>query len=98
MRAYIDVRMRVELLLRESGVPHTVLRPWYVLGPGHRWPYALLPMYWLLGVLPTTRGAATRLGLVTLAQMVRALVWSVEAAGESSRVLDVPAIREKTTA
>ena len=23
----------------------TILRPWYVLGPGHRWPYALKPMY-----------------------------------------------------
>ena len=98
MRAYVDVRVRAESLLRESGVPHTVLRPWYVLGPGHRWAYALLPVYWLLGRLPSTREGAQRLGLVTLAQMLRALVWSVETASETSRVLDVPAIREKTTA
>ena len=48
MHAYIDVRVRVEQLLRESPLPCTVLRPWYVLGPGHRWPYLLIPLYWLL--------------------------------------------------
>ena len=37
--AYIDVRVRVEQLLREGPLPCTILRPWYVLGPGHRWPY-----------------------------------------------------------
>ena len=43
--------------------------PWYVLGPGHRWPYLLLPMYKLMELLPSTRAGATRLGLVTLEQM-----------------------------
>lgn len=103
MRAYVDVRRRVEVLLRQSGVAHTVLRPWYVLGPAHRWPYALIPMYWLLGVLPATREGARRLGLVTLPQMIAALLYAVETSGDSPIVLDVPAIRralstEKTTA
>jgi uncharacterized protein YbjT (DUF2867 family) len=103
MRAYIDVRRRIEVLLRQSAVPHTVLRPWYVLGPGHRWPYALVPMYWVLEALPPTREGARRLGLVTLAQMVSALVYAAETAGDSPIVLDVPAIRraslpQKTTA
>jgi uncharacterized protein YbjT (DUF2867 family) len=103
MRAYVDVRRRVEVLLRQSGVAYTVLRPWYVLGPGHRWPYALMPMYWLLGALPSTRDGARRLGLVTLPQMIAALVHAVETSGDSPIVLDVPAIRralstEKTTA
>ena len=52
----------------------TILRPWYVLGPGHRWPYFLIPIYKLMELLPSTREGATRLGLVTLEQMVRALV------------------------
>jgi uncharacterized protein YbjT (DUF2867 family) len=103
MRAYVDVRRRVEVLLRQSGVAHTVLRPWYVLGPGHRWPYALVPMYWLLGAFPSTRAGARRLGLVTLPQMIAALVYAVETFGDSPIVLDVPAIRraaptQKTTA
>jgi uncharacterized protein YbjT (DUF2867 family) len=95
MHAYVGVRMRVEALLRESGMPHTVLRPWYVLGPGHRWAYALLPMYWLLGALPATRAGARRLGMVTLEQMIGALMWAVETSGPDSRVMEVPEIRDR---
>ena len=93
MRAYIGVRTRVEAELRESGLPHTIIRPWYVLGPGHRWAYVLLPMYWLMGAIPSTRESAQRLGLVTIAQMVATLTWAVDTAGAESRVLDVPDIR-----
>jgi uncharacterized protein YbjT (DUF2867 family) len=93
MRAYVDVRARAEALLRESGLPHTVLRPWYVLGPGHRWPYLLLPLYWFWNRRPSTRDAAQRLGLVTLDQMLSALTWAVETGAGDSRVLEVPAIR-----
>ena len=93
MQAYIDVRTRVEALLRESSIPYTILRPWYVLGPGHRWPYLLLPMYWILGALPSTRDGARRLGLVTIRQMIRALVAAAEDQDPASEVLDVEAIR-----
>src|SRR5581483_2653231 len=82
-------------LLRGSGLRHTVLRPWYVLGPGHRWPYALLPVYWTLERLPSTRASARRLGLVTIDQMVDAIVAAVESppAG-GSRIVEVPDIRQ----
>jgi len=93
MRAYIGVRTRVEAELRESGLPHTIIRPWYVLGPGHRWAYVLLPMYWLMGAIPSTRESAQRLGLVTIAEMVATLTWAVDTAGAESRVLNVPDIR-----
>src|SRR5262249_44208260 len=46
MKAYIAVREECEQIIRNSGLNASILRPWYVLGPGHRWPYALLPMYW----------------------------------------------------
>ena len=93
MRAYIGVRMRVEAELRDSGLPSTIVRPWYVLGPGHRWPYALIPMYWLLGALPSTRESARRLGIVTIANMLATLVWAVDTARHESRELNVPDIR-----
>ncbi len=93
MQAYVAVRLRVEELLRESPLPVTILRPWYVLGPRHRWPYLLMPMYWLLGALPATRQGARRLGLVTIRQMVRALVTAVETPDDTSTALDVEAIR-----
>jgi len=93
MQAYIDVRVRVEQLLRESQLPHTILRPWYVLGPGHRWPYFLIPIYTLLRALPSTRDGARRLGLVTIRQMIAALVAAAEDDDPTSEVLDVEAIR-----
>ena len=45
MMAYIAVREECESMIRASGLNATILRPWYVLGPGHYWPYALLPAY-----------------------------------------------------
>lgn len=94
MKAYIAVREECEQIIQGSGLNATILRPWYVLGPGHRWPYALLPMYWLMERIPATRAGAQRLGLVTRPQMLNALVSSVENPCEGMRILDVPKIRQ----
>jgi uncharacterized protein YbjT (DUF2867 family) len=94
MEAFIAVRAQSEALIRASGLRATFVRPWYVLGPGHWWPYALLPFYWVAELLPPTRESARRLGLVTISQMLNALVWAVENLPEDVRVLDVPKIRE----
>ena len=93
MKVYQATRAEAERALAASGIRHTNLRPWYVLGPGHRWPYALLPMYWVMERVPSTRASALRLGLVTLEQMVEALVHAVEHPPERSRVVEVPEIR-----
>jgi uncharacterized protein YbjT (DUF2867 family) len=93
MRAYVTARAAAEAALRGSGLNATILRPWYVLGPGHRWPYALVPGYWLAEAFPPTRELARRLGLVTVAQMVGALVQAVENPASGVKVVDVPAIR-----
>lgn|SRR5450432_370199 len=93
MKSYIEVRTQGEQMLRESGMNATILRPWYVLGPGHRWPYALLPFYWLFRQIPATRAGAERLGLVTLTQMTQALLRAVETPAQGVRTFDVPAIR-----
>ena len=45
MHAFIAVRQQGEALIAASGLDATILRPWYILGPGHRWPYLLLPFY-----------------------------------------------------
>jgi len=94
MQAYVAARVEGEALVAATGIPATILRPWYVLGPGHRWPVLLLPLYTLLRLLPATRGSAERLGLVTQAQMTAALLHAVAnppAAG--TRIVDVPGIR-----
>jgi uncharacterized protein YbjT (DUF2867 family) len=98
MRAYIAVRQEGEARIRESGIAATILRPWYVLGPGHRWPQFLVPFYALAERMPPLRQTALRLGLVTIGQMVSALVEAVERGPQGVRIVDVPAIRAATMA
>ena len=93
MKAYIEVRSQCEAVINQSGMSATILRPWYVLGPGHRWPYFLLPVYKVMELLPSTREGAARLGLVTLDQMVRALIHAVETPAQGVRIVEVPQIR-----
>ena len=94
MRAYVAVRTRCEEAIRAAGLNATILRPWYVLGPGHHWPRLLIPMYWLAERIPSTREGARRLGLVTIDQMVSALVRAVENPVSGIEIVDVPRIRE----
>lgn len=93
MRAYQAARQAAEQAIAASGIPATILRPWYVLGPGHWWPLVLTPGYAVAERLAATRDAAHRLGLVTITQMVRALAHAVEQPASRWRVLDVPTIR-----
>ena len=91
MRAYIAARMEGEALVRAIGLPATILPPW---GPGHRWPYLLMPLYVALRWLPATRAGAHRLGLVTRRAMIAALVQAIEAPPPSGiRIIEVPEIR-----
>jgi uncharacterized protein YbjT (DUF2867 family) len=94
MKAYIEVRSEGERLIRESGLRATILRPWYVLGPDHRWPYLLVPAYKMLEMLPSTRESAQRLGLVTLQQMINALLDAVENPSDNHHIVEVPEIRK----
>lgn len=93
MQAYIAVRAECEAAIEAAGLNATILRPWYVLGPGHRWPYLLVPIYKVAEMLPPTREGALCLGLVTLEQMVTALMAAVENPAHGIRVVSVPEIR-----
>lgn len=93
MKAYVEARAEGEVAIRAAGIPATFLRPWYVLGPGHRWPYLVLPVYRLLQLLPPTRDTALRLYPVTLEQMIAALVGAVENPPSGIRVVETPEIR-----
>ena len=79
--------------MRASGLNATVLRPWYVLGPGHRWPLVLKPLYRAAELIPFMRESAQRLGLITLDQMIQALTAATETPALGIRTLDVPEIR-----
>jgi uncharacterized protein YbjT (DUF2867 family) len=94
MKAYQRSRAVAEEHLSHSGLAATILRPWYVLGPGHRWPAVLLPVYAVLERLPASRAGALRLGLVTIAAMIDALVLAIETPPNGSRIFTVPDIRD----
>jgi len=94
MKDFIEVRSAGEQMIRESGINATFVRPWYVLGPGHWWPYAILPAYWILEKIPKTKEGAERLGLVTIGQMLNTLVWAADNPPSGVQILDVPRIRE----
>lgn len=93
MKAYQRVRREAEQHLAECGFDRTILRPWYVLGPGHWWPLALQPFYAAAERLPWTRESAVRLGLVTVRQMVGALAQAVDRPARGCRVVETREIR-----
>ena len=95
MRAYLWVRTLGETMIREAGLTATFVRPWYVMGPGHWWPILIKPIYKLLEIIPATRATAERLGLVTIEEMISALVSAVENPPKPGqwRIVDVPQIR-----
>jgi nucleoside-diphosphate-sugar epimerase len=93
MREYVAARVEAERAIAEAGLKATILRPWYVLGPGRRWPQLLAPVYRLMEAIPATRDGARRLGLVTAEQMIAAMVGAIERPPAGMRVLGVPEIR-----
>ena len=95
MKEYVDVRAEGERVIHASGMAATFVRPWYVLGPGHWWPWLFKPAYWLLEKIPSTSEQAKRLGLVTLGEMLAALVAAIETPPAGIRILDVQGIRAR---
>jgi uncharacterized protein YbjT (DUF2867 family) len=96
MAAYISVRAEGEALIASAHITATILRPWYVIGPGHRWPCVLVPVYAAAKLIPSLRDGAERLGLVTINQMVAALAAAVDdpPSPGTQRIVTVPQIRQ----
>lgn len=98
MQAYVASRAEAEArIAADAGAGHlcaTFLRPWYVIGPGHRWPLWLKPLYWLASLVPSTRDNAAAMGLVTREEMVAALIDAIEHPPLDLRIIGVPQIRE----
>ena len=93
MRDYVAVRAEGERLIRETGMAATFVRPWYVLGPGHRWPYLILPLYWFWALSPKSRDTARRLYPVKLRSVIRAIADAVDAPPNGVRVIEASELR-----
>ena len=89
MHDYVAVREEGESMIRSLGIDATFVRPWYVLGPGHRWPYLILPLYWLWMLSPKSRDTARRLYPVKLARVIRAIADAVDRP-DGVRIIEQP--------
>lgn len=87
MKEFIDVRIQGEKLLSDQReMKTTIIRPWYVLGPGHYWPYILLPLYKISGLFSFSKDTSLRLYPVKIDQLVRSIIYSVQNPPESISV------------
>jgi uncharacterized protein YbjT (DUF2867 family) len=93
MHAYQEVRKEGEAYCLDKKFNCTFIRPWYVLGPGHWWPVLLLPLYGLAELVPSWRMKFRSMALVTIHQMLNALVYAAEADPQSLRILEIKDIR-----
>ncbi|HET7006307.1 MAG TPA: NAD-dependent epimerase/dehydratase family protein [Candidatus Binatia bacterium] len=95
MQSYLWVRLLGETMIREAGLTASIVRPWYVLGPGHWWPKVIRPLYKLAELIPALHPTVERLGLLNIEQMVNAMAYATEnpPAQGQRRIYDVPAIR-----
>lgn len=94
MKDFIEVRIKGEKLLMESGMNVSIIRPWYVLGPGHYWPCFILPLYKIFEINPFTRDSALRLGLVKLYQIIDCITFAVKNPPEGINIFNVQDIKK----
>lgn len=94
MKDYQQCRLLGEQAILATCLKTTILRPWYIIGPGHYWPLLFYPLFKLLELLPATAQKAKALRLVFLKDMLQALVYTVENPPEQShRVVEIEEIR-----
>lgn len=78
MQDFINVRMKGEQLLKESTIKSSFIRPWYVIGQGHYWPYFITPFFWFFKILPFTKQTAKRLDFVKLNQLLDCIIHAIK--------------------
>ncbi|HRH48301.1 MAG TPA: SDR family oxidoreductase [Panacibacter sp.] len=78
MHDYQHCRALGENAIRDTQIPATFIRPWYVIGPGHYWPLIFQPVFKILEWVPATAQKAKALRLVGLKQMLHTLLYAAE--------------------
>jgi len=78
MHDYQKCRAEAEALIHSTKINSTIIRPWYVVGPGHYWPLFFQPFFKLMEWIPSTSKKAKALRLVTLKQMLNTLIYAVD--------------------
>lgn len=97
MQAYQQVRKEGEEYCLSKKLNCTFIRPWYVLGPGHWWPVLLLPVYGLGEIIPSWRKKIRSMALVTINQMLNALINTAENNPAPLRIIEIKEIRNSAS-
>lgn len=95
MHDYQVCRAKCEQMITQASLKASMIRPWYIIGPGHYWPIFFLPLFKLLEIIPHTSAKAKALRLVYLSQMLNTLVYAVEHPPEPLRIFEIEEIRKK---
>ena len=94
MQDFQQCRAKGEAYIRSTGIRATFIRPWYVIGPGHYWPLLFLPLFKIFEWIPATSKKAKALRLVSLRQMLKALLYAVEHAPASGvNIIEIEKIK-----
>jgi len=94
MEAYQHIRRVGEEYCISKNLNCTFIRPWYVLGPGHRWPVILLPFYGIASLVLKWKKKVEGMSLVTISQMINALIKAVESGPEKIRMIEIADIKK----
>lgn len=93
MKDYQECRADCEELILKSGIKPTIIRPWYIIGPGHYWPVFFLPLFKILEWIPATSLKAKALRLVYLQQFLKTIITAVENPSSKIRFIEIEEIR-----
>jgi len=95
MKDYQVCRAECEKMITQTSLKASIVRPWYIIGPGHYWPLLFLPLFKLLEVIPGTSTKAKALRLVYLRQMLNTLDYVVQHPPEQTRFFEIEEIRKR---
>jgi len=95
MHDYQVCRAKCEKIITQASLKASIIRPWYIIGPGHYWPILFLPLSKLLEIIPATSAKAKALRLVFLSQMLNTLLYAVEHPPEQVSVFEIEEIRKR---
>src|SRR6185437_5395760 len=94
MKDFQQCRAEGEAAIKETGIKATFVRPWYVVGPGHYWPLLFLPVFKILELISSTSKKAKALRLVSIHQMLKALLYAVQNPPDNLRIMEIDEIRK----
>lgn len=95
MHNFQQCRAQGEACIRSSGIPATIIRPWYITGPGHYLSLLLLPLFKILEWIPATSQKAKALRLVSLQQMLKTLMYAIANPPASGvQIIEIEQIRK----